>query len=243
VQPLIKELRQLDTITVYPSFLGPPVYQAASWGRPGHNLVALVSHGPGASRSAFAGNGRGIKTGIPIACSADAGSPDADATPSASSDTDTAATPSASSDTDTAATIPSNANARSTGASAAYAGTGSHRGGANTGTCPNSGTAYSASHIAYGCTLPPFLPTPQPSAGGNQQIVNWVKFWDTIAVILAYPWLCCGVGLMLLVPVALLFLEIKGRRPPPKPPEPTPQAMRREETGDEGSGGTGSSGP
>jgi hypothetical protein len=94
-------------------------------------------------------------------------------------------------------------------------------------------------------TLPPFLPTPtpQPSAGGNQQIVNWVKFWDTIAVILAYPWLCCGVGLMLLVPVALLFLEIKGRRPPPKPPEPTPQAMRKGETGDEGIGGAGSSSP
>ena len=77
-------------------------------------------------------------------------------------------------------------------------------------------------------TLPPFFPTPtpQPPSGGNRPIVNWVKFWDTIAVIFAYPWLCCGVGLMLLVPVGLLFLEIKGRRPPPSPPESLPPAKK-----------------
>jgi hypothetical protein len=56
-----------------------------------------------------------------------------------------------------------------------------------------------------------------------------VKFWDTIAVIFAYPWLCCGVGLMLMVPVGLLFLEIKGRRPPPSPPEPAPPAKKGNE--------------
>lgn len=135
---MIKELRQFDTITVHPSFLGGPVYQAASWGRPDHSLVALVGHGPGGSRSAFAGNGHGIKIGLPIVRGANAGSPDADATPSASGDTDTAAP------------TPSHANARSTGAGTAYAGTSSHRGGANTSTCPDSGTAYSASHITYG---------------------------------------------------------------------------------------------
>jgi hypothetical protein len=72
--------------------------------------------------------------------------------------------------------------------------------------------------------LPPLptpipMPTPQPPSGANQPIVNWIKFWDTIAVTLAYPWLCCGVALLLMVPVGLLFLEIKGRRRPPSPPE------------------------
>jgi hypothetical protein len=74
--------------------------------------------------------------------------------------------------------------------------------------------------------LPP--PTPPTVSGSNQPIVNWIKFWDTIAVTLAYPWLCCGVALILLVPVVLLFLEIKGRRAPSTPPEPMP-----ERTGDE----------
>jgi hypothetical protein len=75
---------------------------------------------------------------------------------------------------------------------------------------------------------PPPMPTPIPTSGANQPIVNWVKFWDTIAVTIAYPWLCCGVALLLMVPVGLLFLEIMGRRPPPSPPEPLP-----EEKGDE----------
>lgn len=61
---------------------------------------------------------------------------------------------------------------------------------------------------------------PPASAEADQPVINWVKFWDTVAVLLAYPWLCCGVGLLLLVPLVLLFLEIKGRRPPPRPPEP-----------------------
>ncbi len=72
------------------------------------------------------------------------------------------------------------------------------------------------------------MPTQQPTSGANQPIVNWVKFWDTIAVTIAYPWLCCGVALLLTVPVGLLFLEIMGRRRPPSPPEPLP-----EEKGDE----------
>jgi len=76
--------------------------------------------------------------------------------------------------------------------------------------------------------LPP-TSTPQPGSGGNQPIVNWVKFWDTIAVTLAYPWLCCGVALLLMVPVVLLFLEIKGRRRPPRPPEPVPEKQSDEE--------------
>ncbi len=73
---------------------------------------------------------------------------------------------------------------------------------------------------------PPGSPTPEteqpPDAEAGRSVINWVKFWDTVAVALAYPWLCCGVGLLLLVPLILLYLEIKGRRPPPMPPEPLP---------------------
>lgn len=61
-----------------------------------------------------------------------------------------------------------------------------------------------------------------PDTSGGQPVINWVKFWDTMAVLIAYPWLCCGVGLLLLVPLLLLFLEIRGRRPPPMPPERLP---------------------
>jgi hypothetical protein len=67
----------------------------------------------------------------------------------------------------------------------------------------------------------PDTPLP-PEVGTNQPIINWVKFWDTMAVTFAYPWLCCGVTLLLMVPVVLLFLEIKGRRRPPIPPEELP---------------------
>jgi hypothetical protein len=63
---------------------------------------------------------------------------------------------------------------------------------------------------------------PSPDTTGGQPIVNMVKFWDAVVVTLAYPWLCCGIGLMLLTPIVLLYLEIKGRRPPPTPPEPVP---------------------
>lgn len=65
-----------------------------------------------------------------------------------------------------------------------------------------------------------------PGAEAGQPVINWVKFWDTVAVTLAYPWLCCGVSLLLMAPLALLFLEIKGRRPPPRPPEPVSTPRR-----------------
>jgi hypothetical protein len=84
-------------------------------------------------------------------------------------------------------------------------------------------------------TITPLAVRPQPPArqsapdAPGQPVINWIKFWDTMAVIIAYPWLCCGVSLLLLVPLALLFLEIKGRRPPPMPPEPIP-GKKREET-------------
>ncbi len=76
---------------------------------------------------------------------------------------------------------------------------------------------------------PPLEAEQPPGVEANQPVINWVKFWDTVAVTLAYPWLCCGVALMLLVPVVLLFLEIKGRRPPPMPPEQLPRQKRGHE--------------
>ncbi len=57
----------------------------------------------------------------------------------------------------------------------------------------------------------------------SQSIVNWAKFWDTAVVAVAYPWLCCGIILLLLVPVGLLYLEIKGRRRPQTTPESLPK--------------------
>jgi len=50
---------------------------------------------------------------------------------------------------------------------------------------------------------------------------------------LAYPWMCCGVGLLLLVPLILLYLEISGRRRPPLPPEIPPEPVGEEFTSDE----------
>jgi hypothetical protein len=58
-----------------------------------------------------------------------------------------------------------------------------------------------------------------PAPGISQSVINWTKFWDTVVIVVAYPWLCCGIFLLLGVPLALLFLEIKGRRRPPKLPE------------------------
>jgi len=45
--------------------------------------------------------------------------------------------------------------------------------------------------------------------------------------------MCCGVGLLLLVPVGLLYLEISGRRRPPLPPEIPPEQVGEEFTPDE----------
>jgi hypothetical protein len=74
---------------------------------------------------------------------------------------------------------------------------------------------------------PTRTPTPEPEAEGEATI-NWVKFWDTLVVWLAYPWMCCGVGLLLLVPLILLYLEISGRRRPPLPPEIPPEPADEE---------------
>jgi outer membrane biosynthesis protein TonB len=76
---------------------------------------------------------------------------------------------------------------------------------------------------------PTRTPTPEPEAEGEgEATINWVKFWDTLVVWLAYPWMCCGVGLLLLVPLILLYLEISGRRRPPLPPEIPPEPVDEE---------------
>jgi hypothetical protein len=56
-----------------------------------------------------------------------------------------------------------------------------------------------------------------PATG--RSIINWTKFWDSLVVGVSYPWLCCGIVLLLGVPLGLLFLEIKGRRRPRRLPE------------------------
>ena len=68
--------------------------------------------------------------------------------------------------------------------------------------------------------VPPPSEDTQQSVGTGVSVINWTKFWDTVMVAVAYPWLCCGIALLLLVPVGLIYLEIKGRRRPPKLPEP-----------------------
>jgi hypothetical protein len=55
--------------------------------------------------------------------------------------------------------------------------------------------------------------------GISQSVVNWTKFWDTVVMWAAYPWLCCGILLLLGVPVGMLYLEIRGRRRPRILPE------------------------
>jgi hypothetical protein len=54
----------------------------------------------------------------------------------------------------------------------------------------------------------------------DQVVVNWTKFWDTVVLYVSYPWLCCGILLLLGVPLAFLMLEIRGRRRPRVLPEP-----------------------
>lgn len=63
---------------------------------------------------------------------------------------------------------------------------------------------------------PPEVPA---APGASQSVINWSKFWDTVVVVVAYPWLCCGILLLLGVPLGLLLLEIKGQRRPRQLPE------------------------
>ena len=46
---------------------------------------------------------------------------------------------------------------------------------------------------------------------GRNLILDQAEFIDTIAVSGAYIWLCCGMGLLLLAPLSLLLIYIRGR--------------------------------
>ncbi|MGQ9500642.1 MAG: hypothetical protein ACUVSF_01055 [Anaerolineae bacterium] len=73
---------------------------------------------------------------------------------------------------------------------------------------------------------PPQTPEDVPVPRISQFVINWTKFWDTIVLYASYPWLCCGILLLLGVPLAFLMLEIRGRRRPrvlPEPPTRKPQ--------------------
>jgi len=70
----------------------------------------------------------------------------------------------------------------------------------------------------------PVAPPPQraeeaPAPRIGQVVINWTKFWDTVVLYASYPWLCCGILLLLGVPLAFLLLEIRGRRRPRVLPE------------------------
>jgi hypothetical protein len=52
---------------------------------------------------------------------------------------------------------------------------------------------------------------PEESGGPSQFILDQAELIDTVVVSGAYIWLCCGVSLFLLVPLALLFVYIRGR--------------------------------
>ena len=45
----------------------------------------------------------------------------------------------------------------------------------------------------------------------SQFILDQVEFIDTIVVSGAYAWLCCGIMLLLLVPLVFLLLQIRGQ--------------------------------
>lgn len=49
-------------------------------------------------------------------------------------------------------------------------------------------------------------------AGGDRILtLDQAELIDTVVVSTAYIWLCCGIGLFLLIPLAFLFLQIRGR--------------------------------
>ncbi|MCB0209437.1 MAG: hypothetical protein KDJ52_08910 [Anaerolineae bacterium] len=47
--------------------------------------------------------------------------------------------------------------------------------------------------------------------GSRNFILDQAELIDTVVVSTAYVWLCCGIGLFLLIPLVFLFLQIRGR--------------------------------
>jgi len=76
-------------------------------------------------------------------------------------------------------------------------------------------------------TPPELLPPPLPAPRQSQQddslyfdeeppndqslILDQAELIDTVVVSTAYVWLCCGIVLILLIPLIFLFLQIRGR--------------------------------
>lgn len=48
-------------------------------------------------------------------------------------------------------------------------------------------------------------------SGSSNFILDQAELIDTVVVSTAYVWLCCGIGLFLLIPLVFLFLQIRGR--------------------------------
>lgn len=46
--------------------------------------------------------------------------------------------------------------------------------------------------------------------GSRNFILDQAELIDTVVVSTAYIWLCCGIGLFLLIPLVFLFLQIRG---------------------------------
>jgi hypothetical protein len=91
------------------------------------------------------------------------------------------------------------------------------------------GNTQAAPTVAPGSqTSPPPAPTPLPapqqqpvrpnprtndldSADDSSLILDEAELVDTLVVSFAYVWLCCGIVLILLIPLVFLFMQIRGR--------------------------------
>jgi hypothetical protein len=68
-------------------------------------------------------------------------------------------------------------------------------------------------------TLEPLAPVtteeeddyPPPATGDTPMVLDEAELIDSVFVSAAYLWLCCGVILLLLIPLAMLILYIRGR--------------------------------
>ena len=54
-------------------------------------------------------------------------------------------------------------------------------------------------------------PNDSESDASSNLILDQAEFIDSVVVSFAYVWLCCGVALILVIPLIFLFLQIRGR--------------------------------
>lgn len=58
----------------------------------------------------------------------------------------------------------------------------------------------------------PYQPVTKEQAPESRNLIlDQAEFIDTVVVSVAYLWLCCGIVLILAIPLAFLFLHIRGR--------------------------------